>query len=151
MLRSKMRYGFILVFMALNVFAAGQSALPTSTLVIGKHRFQVEIATTQEAHQQGLSDRTHLSAHQGMYFVYPDTMVRSFWMKGMQFPLDMIWVREHQVVGIQTDVPKPDPKTPLFELPRYTSPEPVDAVLEVNAGIAEQYGIKVGDKLKILR
>ena len=107
--------------------------------------YLVDLAVTSEERAQGLSDRPSLNAHVGMLFVYDEDGPRTFWMPRMNFPLDMVWIRaDCSVAGITADVPHPDPATPLSDLPRYPSNEPVRFVLEINAGQAALNNITPG-------
>ncbi len=109
------------------------------TVVVGKKVFTVDIAADFDHWRQGLSDRPSLKEGSGMLFVFPDKQVRWFWMKNMHFPLDIIWIKDDQVVHISRNLP------PEGEKPKntYSSLLPVNYVLEINAG--EGSKIKVGD------
>ena len=80
-----------------------------------------------------------------MLFVFPEPRQPSFWMRGVLFALDLIWIRDGMVVQIDASVP-PSPKdTPDDQLPRYQPDEPITHVLELTAGSAARYGITIGD------
>ena len=109
----------------------------------------MELALTGEQKAQGLSDRDFLPPGTGMLFPYEESRIRTFWMKNMHFPLDMIWIDADCTVAHVTDnVPPPTPGTSNNDLPTYSSTVPVLHVLEVNAGDFEQNSIGVGDKVK---
>lgn len=108
-----------------------------------------EIASTTTEQTRGLSYRTSLGANDGMLFVFSTGSVQQFWMIGMNFPLDMIWISGNTVVGFAQNVPAPAPGTAPWNLPLYSSPANTDKVLEVNAGTVAKYGIKVGDTVTI--
>lgn len=113
-------------------------------------KLKVEIADTQEKRSKGLGGRQALASDEGMLFVFPDTQKRPFWMKGLSFPLDFIWIREDKVVDLLHRVQPPAPGQPDESLPIYQSKEEVDKVLEVPAGTIQGLDIKVGDTVKIL-
>jgi uncharacterized membrane protein (UPF0127 family) len=108
---------------------------PISKVVINGQTVNVELAISQEDRLRGLSNRESLGADQGMLFVFPDYAPRSFWMKDMQIPLDIIWIKDNQIVGIAYSVATAPP------LIAYHSPEPVNYVLEVNAGWAKSFSV----------
>ncbi len=110
-------------------------------LKVGGARFKIEIADNSLEQARGLSGRESLAEDAGMLFVFGEKSARSFWMAGMQFPLDIIWISGDRVVGISKNLP---PAT-AENVQIYNSPEPVDRVLEINAGLADQLGINVGD------
>jgi uncharacterized membrane protein (UPF0127 family) len=115
-------------------------------LYIDQQPITVEIVATSASTTQGLSGRSEIGA-EGMLFVFPQQQVRRFWMKDMQFDLDIIWIREGEVMGITANVPAPQPGTSDANLTVYPSPTSVDMVLEVVAGVAEQKNITVGSQV----
>lgn len=119
-------------------------------LEIDGAKLKVEIADTQEKRSKGLGGRQSLASEEGMLFIFPDTQKRPFWMKGLSFPLDFIWIRENKVVDLLHRVQPPTPGQSDASLPIYQSKEEVDKVLEVPAGTIQGLDIKVGDTVKIL-
>ena len=107
---------------------------------------EAEVARTPEERAQGLSGRSSLPESAGMLFVFQEERRPGFWMKGMRFPLDFIWIsRDRRVADITRDVPPPEPGTPDGALLLYQPAEPVLYVLEVNAGIVGEAGLRVGE------
>ncbi len=115
----------------------------TVALRVGENVQQVEVVKTTDSITLGLSGRSEIGAD-GMLFVFQQAMMPRFWMKEMQFPLDIIWISSGKVVDITEQVPAPDPNTPLDELPTFAPRAPVEWVLEVPAGTAEKNSWKVG-------
>lgn len=103
----------------------------------------VEQAQTPAQWEKGLSGRDSLQGVDGMIFYFPAYHVPVFWMKDMHFPLDMIWIKDNVVVDITSNVPTPEEG----KLPTYSPKQPVDTVLEVNAGWAQSHSLKPGDVL----
>lgn len=116
-------------------------------LLIGQTNLAIVIADTDQTRAQGLSGRERLLDTQGMLFNFRGTNVvrPAFWMKDMKFDLDLIWLKDRRVIGITPNVLAP--KNPTDSLPNYSPPSDIDMVLEVNAGWADQHGIKVGDEI----
>lgn len=107
--------------------------------------WNVEVADTPESRALGLMFRESLSENSGMWFVFPETGIYSFWMKNTLIPLDIIWINsEFEVVFIANAVPcEEDPcKGYNFEVP-------AKYILEVNSGTAERLDFGVGDKMII--
>ena len=115
----------------------------TPSMTINGHKLNIEIANTDEKRAQGLSNRTSLDSHSGMLFIMPTAAKHNFWMKDMKFALDLIWIRNDQIVEITPNVGFTD-QTKL-----YSSSVDADQILEVNAGWAAQNGIKVGDTVEL--
>lgn len=112
---------------------------------IGSVEWLVESASNDFSRAKGLSGRERLGENNGMLFVFPKKDTHRFWMRGMKFPLDIIWIKDRRVVGFSTDLPPAN----FMNMEFYSPPEPVNLVLEVNAGSVEKYGIKKGDEVFI--
>lgn len=118
----------------------------TTLSVENKVSYEIEVSRTVIEQAMGLSGRESIAPNEGMLFVYDQPRNQSFWMKDMNFPLDFLWIREGEIIGLNADIPHPvanEGKTA-----RLASPGPVDAILEVNAGQIEAHGIQVGDKVQ---
>lgn len=149
---------FFLVFAAGRIFAPESSLSPTpieqstkeaiSILSVGDTEVKVEIVEIEEEQRRGLSDKDSLDIDKGMLFVYKYPVVPSFWMKGMRFPIDIIWILEGKVVGIRENVPVSEEGIEDSSLPRYSPNSTITAVLEVNAGFAAENKIKAGDSVE---
>ena len=70
-------------------------------------------------------------------------------MKEMNFDIDLLWIDDNKVIGFEKNMLAPDKDTPLNELLKYTSLQPVDKVLEINSGLIEKLGIKTGDIIEL--
>jgi uncharacterized membrane protein (UPF0127 family) len=62
-------------------------------------------------------------------------------MKGMRFPLDIVWIAKDRVIGVAKNVPVPPNGQPSIDLPTYSPPSAVDYVLELNAGQSQFFDI----------
>lgn len=111
---------------------------------------KVEMADTQSKRSKGLGGREAMASDEGMLFIFPDIQRRSFWMKDLQFPLDLIWIRGEIIVDIFHNVQPPLPGQEDDSLPIYQSNQEIDKVLEVTGGTAKRLNVKVGDSVKIL-
>ncbi len=118
-----------------------------AVLCINEARINVLVADTPQERAAGLSGYPGLPEDAGMLFVFPEPRQPSFWMPGMKFALDLIWIRDGTVVQIDTAVLPPPKDTPDDQLPRYHPTEPITHVLELAAGSAARYGITVGDRI----
>ncbi len=108
--------------------------------------FEVEVASTEAQRVAGLSNRTSLEAEKGMLFVFSQAGNYPFWMKGMNFPLDIIWIAKNGTVVFIERNAQPCTTTECIPIDPQKN---VSYVLEVNAGIASSIGLKVGDKVEI--
>src|SRR3989344_5581852 len=122
----------------------------SQTVVLIKDlKLEVEIADTVSKRAKGLGGRQSLATDSGMLFIFDKPESHIFWMKGLSFPLDLIWLNDKKVVDITKQAAPTDPRTPDSELPRYQTSEQTDMVLEVNGGFAEANGIVIGDVIEI--
>ena len=110
----------------------------------------LEVARTNEERAKGLGGHAPLGESEGMLFVFERPAFHSFWMKGMLFPLDLIWIEGGIVVHIARDVPHFPPGTPDSQLPIYAPAAPATYVLEVNAGFTAFHGIEVGSPVELI-
>lgn len=100
------------------------------------------IAETDEQRIKGLGGRKILGEEEGMLFPFVESAIQGFWMKDMNFPIDIIWLDEDKtVVGIEKEV-SPDTYPEIFY-----SPSEIKYVLELNSGASDRYGIASGTKL----
>jgi uncharacterized membrane protein (UPF0127 family) len=124
--------------------SAPTASAETVTVTFPGGELDVELADTPDERALGLGGRDALAVDAGMLFDLGSTRVPSFSMRGMRFPLDMIWIAEDgEIVAVTADVPH-EPGAPDSELRRYSPPEAVRYVLEVNAGTAARLGLAPG-------
>lgn len=104
-------------------------------------RLDIEIAESEYETQTGLMYRKGMENNQGMFFIFDRESMKSFYMKNTEFPLDIIFVNKNfEVVNIQKNT-VPFSKTSL------SSGAPAQYVLEVNAGLSDQWNLEPGDKI----
>ena len=113
----------------------------SGTVKINDTLFTVDVAVTAIEKERGLSYRKKLEPTHGMIFVYDHKEIYPFWMKGMNFPLDFIWLDGNKIVDITKNVQPANG----FNMQVVKPMLPVDKILEINAGEVEKYGIKIGD------
>ena len=105
---------------------------------------QAEIADSESKRRLGLMFRKSLPENQGMLFSFDRENNYSFWMKNMQFPLDIIYIsKDKRIVDIKIDVSpcKDDSCESLVPLAKSKY------VLEVNSGFSQKNKIAIGDKV----
>jgi uncharacterized membrane protein (UPF0127 family) len=109
---------------------------------------QVEVESTEAAREQGLSGRTSLPAGRGMLFVFQTPGMYGFWMKDMNFALDMLFAdASGKIVTIVKDA---TPESYLQNPPQVFYPKsPILYVLEVPAGFADAHTIQEGMVLQV--
>jgi uncharacterized membrane protein (UPF0127 family) len=132
--------------LAAALIACGSTAPTRIDVHIGGAVIHAEVATTPAARAKGLGGRDSLADEAGMLFIFPTARQAAFWMKDMRFPLDFVWISaDKRVVELTENVPPPPPGTADADLTFYKPAGQVQYVVEVNAGVIETAGIRVGD------
>ena len=107
---------------------------------IGGEKFEIEIADTNESRTLGLSNRDSLAKRKGLLFVFDQDGIYQFWMKDLNFDIDIIWLdNEKRIVHMEQSV-SPSTYPELFR-----SSVPARYVLELISGTALRLKIKNGD------
>jgi len=112
---------------------------------IAGQTLKIELALTLKEQEQGLSGRKTLAPDEGMLFVFSKPSVNYFWMKDMNFPIDMIWLDENlKVIYLKKEAqPESYPET-------FGPGVDNSYVLEVSAGFSEKNNLKEGDSIEFL-
>ena len=134
----------LVIILGLFLFFSNKKPADQIFLEINNIKIKVDIADELSEQTKGLAGKKRLTEDEGLLFVYPDYKTRSIWMKGMLFPIDIIWILDGTIVGIEKDI------SPHDQLKIYTSPELINYILEVNAGLSSRNNIKVGDKINLI-
>ena len=132
---------FVTIIAAVIALIITMSVQKTAVIKIGGFNMKVELANTPQQHQKGLSSRTSLDYDKGMLFVFENPIIPSFWMKDMNFSIDIIWIDEDfAIIDIEHSIsPESFPET-------FSPPQSVSYVLEVNAGWARRAGLTIYQK-----
>lgn len=121
----------------LQIFNMGTDSILT--------KIDIEIAETSYETETGLMYRKGMEEHQGMLFIFEDVRLHNFYMKNTEFPLDIVYVKDNMTIASFQENAQPlDEKS----LP---SKVPVQYVLELNAGLVQKWGLKVGDSIAFNR
>lgn len=125
------------VTLAVDGASNGQTGL--RTMAHGK-LYKLKPAISAADQQKGLGGISSLPADHGMLFPYQEAAERCFWMKDMQFALDILWLNaKKQVVHLEKSVaPSTYPKLYCAD---------AQYVVELNAGEADKSGITSGETL----
>ena len=111
---------------------------------LGKCRFVVEIAKTNKKRELGLVERDALCQRCGMLFEFSKKARYKFFMKGMRFPIDIVWIADDNIVGIERNISEKSIKT-------FQPITPVDRVLEINSNETAKCEIEIGEKMIIYK
>jgi len=102
----------------------------------------IEVVRTQEERAKGLQNRQYLSRDRGMLFIFPKSKKHSFWMKDTHIALDIVWIDQNKrIVTIMPNILPCETE----QCPVYKPDEDALYVLEVNADVTIELGLRVGD------
>ena len=125
---------------------AGQT-VPKQAILNG-FAFNLEVAADDVTRMKGLSNRASFPRTSAMLFVFPREQQLTFWMKDTLIPLDVVFIdRTLRIVDIQTMEPQPGATD--SELLFYTSKAAATYALELNAGVANELGLQVGQVITL--
>ncbi len=119
--------------------AVNSARYEQSVISLANVSIPVEIPLSRAGFEKGLGERAALSENSGMLFLcLPDAYPR-FSMKGMRFPIDIVWIdNTFTVVEVSADI---SPES----FPAVISPtNPARHALEVNGGFAKAHAITPG-------
>jgi len=143
---SKIIFNTAIIFFIIAVFYyIAMNPIGVST---GKLNLTIEKVETAELRKQGLSDRESLCENCGMLFVFPESGYYPFWMKDMNFDIDIIYMDENmKIVDIFENVSKES----YYKVPPDTVQNTSLAkyVLEINSGKSKILKLRVGDTIKL--
>jgi uncharacterized membrane protein (UPF0127 family) len=110
-----------------------------------------EKAETPEQHQLGYMFRETVGPDEGMVFLFNEERAGGFWMKNVVVPLSIAFFdQEGYIVSILDMEPcEADPceiYDPLYDQERATT---YWGALEVKQGQFEEWGVQVGDRIKV--
>lgn len=109
---------------------------------VGDVYFLAERANSFQEREKGLGGRKKMLSWRAMIFEFQKKDRYSFWMKGMRFDLDILWISNGKIVAISKNIP--------FNFSQTITPDILaDKVLEINGGTCDKKGIKLGDEVKI--
>ncbi len=113
---------------------------------ITEQSIKVDLALTNTEQEQGLSGRSALKENEGMLFIFPKSGNYPFWMKDMNFPIDIIWIDEYKkVVFIEKNV-LPESYPEIYGPSVYE--QDAKYVLEIVSGFSAKHNLQVGDRVE---
>tara|TARA_B100000315_G_C14397926_1_gene505091 strand:+ start:63 stop:512 length:450 start_codon:yes stop_codon:yes gene_type:complete len=138
-------YIFLIIIVTALFLRVINSYTKNGKVTINNKTFKVELLKEGWELQKGLSGREKLSKNKGILFIFPKADKHSFWMKEMKFSIDILWIDNDKIIDIKEKLAIPI----THNLKRYTPSSTAKYVLEINSGLSEKYGFKVGDKVKL--
>ena len=120
--------------------AIAQQRFPVTTLNIGIHLIQAEVAVRDEERSQGLMFREQLGANEGMVFRFPENRPVCMWMKNTFVPLSVAFIDDTgKIINIEDMQPQTQDA--------HCAKRPARYALEMNQGWFRQKNVKAGTKV----
>lgn len=137
---------FLIFFLVIISVEAGRKSFVRIFFPNG-YSVTAELAVTDEERELGLMFRDKINPDQGMLFIFKEEGIYSFWMKNMNFPIDILWLdRGKRIVHIEDNVPA----CKEMPCPSYSPQVPACYVLELKAGSVEENKLKLSDRLEFI-
>ena len=139
---------YLLFCFAPNTASQSSQQNLINSVCIKENCFNVEVVKTETERERGLMYRAELDKNNGMLFIFDKVGFYPFWMKNTLIPLDMMWIdSNYKIVFIgQNEQPcKSLICPPIIPLAK------AKYVLEINAGLSQEFGFNVGDEAKFVR
>lgn len=108
----------------------------------GEVSFQIEVAKTPAQQATGLMFRKSMAENSGMLFDFDRTRMVSMWMRNTYLPLDMLFILSDGTIATIAENTEPLSDSIVSSI------VPVRYVFEINAFMADELGIAVGDKVQ---
>ena len=143
------KIGYLIILLAIVIFVYSKyprKVRKTIDQQIANQNFSLEVADNVYLLGKGLSGRKELCSKCGMLFVFGFESPQTFWMKDTLIPLDMIFIGSSgQITKIVTANPELGKND--FELTLYQAT--AKYIIELNGGISEKIGLKIGDQINL--
>ncbi len=98
----------------------------TSVITVEGVDYRVRVVDTPKERTQGLSGTTTLAPDEGMLFVFEEAGLHGFWMKNMNYAIDILWLNDELKPVAVTKNISPNSFPTIFY-----PPVPVRYVLEI--------------------
>jgi uncharacterized protein len=125
---------------------------------IGGEKFNLELAITDRAREDGLKHRAEIPADGGMLFIFPPSQIRvqRFWMHNCLTDMDIIYLDARGTVTAVHRMKAEPARRPgeteddyRNRLPLYSSGYPAQFAIELRPGSLDRLKVRVEDKIKL--
>ena len=94
--------GLLALTSSLGIAQNINTSLPIIELKTGIYRIQAEVASTPQARQVGLMNRTSMPTDSGMLFIFDQKATHCFWMSNTKIPLAIAFLGDDgKIVNIE--------------------------------------------------
>ena len=133
---------FLILAKNLGSVADKSSPYRLANITVNGFKLLADVPTTNDEFQKGLDIKDHLNENRGMLFIFTKPAREPFWMHGMKFPIDIIWLdKGGNVVHIERNL---SPCLTDFACPTYSPEADSLYVLETTANFTERHNVNIG-------
>lgn len=135
---------FLFIIISFHSLVYGDHLRNDVTVIFPQGEVNAQLVNTDSGRELGLSYRKTILDKEGMLFVFDEPGNYSFWMKNMNFPIDILWISsDKRIVYIEENVATSTyPKS-------FTNNSKALYVLEIKAGTRKELGAFLGTEVKI--
>jgi uncharacterized membrane protein (UPF0127 family) len=126
----------------------GDNTYLHAKVTVNGFNVMADVAVTDEQMTKGLDIKNNLTENQGMLFVFQQPGRYGFWMMGMKFPIDIIWLDSNDTVthiehSLEPCLPNSFGRSYLL-CPTYSPEKGSLYVLETVSGFSVKHNVRVG-------
>ncbi len=143
----------------LSLLFQGCNSSPSTSFYavdIGGEQFKLELMLDKTTRTNGMMHRSSFPENEGLLFVFPDSTIRSFWMKNCLIDIDLIYLDSRGTITtlykMPIELPQGLQETDwVYEgrLPHYYSTGPSRFAIELEAGSIERLHLKVNQRIPL--
>jgi hypothetical protein len=114
-----------------------------NTIKVGDSTLQVDVADSPFRRMKGLSGLENLPEDEGLLMLFKEKDTPTIWPKNLKFPIDIVWIDDSTVVGVEKGATA-ESSLVLDGIKLYIPEQPINRVLQINAGLADKLNIGPG-------
>ncbi len=150
------RFLTLLLFICTIQGCGSQIQTDIATITISGETFHLEISRDDTTRALGLMHRDEIPADGGMLFIFPDSIVRSFWMKNCLVPIDLLFLDSRGTITATHEMPVEQPRQEdqsewAYDntLSHYWSNSPARFAIELKTGSIARLGLHVNERISL--
>jgi uncharacterized membrane protein (UPF0127 family) len=150
------RVTFIIMLLLHLTACATPTSATSAKVVIAGELFTLELMLDNSSRSNGMMHRNKIAKNEGMLFVFPDSIRRSFWMKNCFIDIDLIFLDSRGTITTLYEMPIESPKSPeetqrTYEsrLSHYYSNGPSRFAIELQAGSIQRLKLRVNEQIPL--
>jgi uncharacterized protein len=111
-------------------------------VIVNNFELIADLAITNDQQIKGLDVKEQLKENEGMLFVEKQPAKYDFWMRGMKFPIDIIWLdNDRTVIHIEHNL---QPCVSDLDCPLHSPDKDALYILETVAGFSKKHNVEIG-------